>query len=82
MISVLTILAPLVVVMLTGSLVTERMFSIPGVGQLLVEGIQSNDYNVIAALAFIFSALYISSMLLVDILYGIIDPRVRLAGVQ
>jgi oligopeptide transport system permease protein len=79
LIPVITILAPLVVSLMTGSLVTERIFSVPGVGQLLVEGIQSNDYNVIAAMAFIYSLLYISVMLLVDVLYGVIDPRVRLA---
>jgi oligopeptide transport system permease protein len=79
LIPVITILAPLVVSLMTGSLVTERIFSVPGAGQLLVQGIQANDYNVIAAMAFIYSLLYIGIMLVVDILYGVIDPRVRLA---
>ncbi|MDR1977173.1 MAG: ABC transporter permease [Synergistaceae bacterium] len=78
LIPVITILAPLVVSLMTGSLVTERIFSVPGAGQLLVQGIQANDYSVIAAMAFIYSSLYIGVMLVVDILYGIIDPRVRL----
>ena len=43
-------------------------------GSLLVTAIQSNDYNVVIALSFIYSAMYIGIMLVVDILYGIIDP--------
>ena len=64
---------------MTSSLVVEKIFAIPGVGSLLVSAIQSNDYNVVIALSFIYSALYIVIMLVVDILYGIIDPRIRLA---
>jgi oligopeptide transport system permease protein len=79
LIPIITVLAPLIVGLMTGSLVIEKIFSIPGIGSLLVTAIQSNDYNVIVALAFIYSAMYIGIMLLVDILYGIIDPRIRLA---
>lgn len=78
-IPILTVLAPLVVGLMTGSLVIEKIFSIPGIGQLLVQAIQSNDYNVIVSLSFIYSALFIGIMLVVDILYGILDPRIRLA---
>ena len=46
---------------------------------LLVNAIQSNDYNVVISLSFIYSAMYIGIMLVVDLLYGIIDPRIRLA---
>lgn len=79
LIPIITVLAPLIVGLMTGSLVIEKIFSIPGIGSLLVTAIQSNDYNVIVALAFIYSAMYIGIMLIVDILYGIIDPRIRLA---
>ncbi|MCD8105047.1 MAG: ABC transporter permease [Lachnospiraceae bacterium] len=79
LIPIITVLAPLVVDLMTGSLVVEKIFSIPGVGSLLVNAIQSNDYNVVIALSFIYSALYIGIMLVVDILYGVIDPRIRLA---
>ena len=64
---------------MTGSLVVEKIFSIPGVGSLLVNAIQSNDYNVVIALSFIYAAMYIGIMLVVDILYGVIDPRIRVA---
>jgi oligopeptide transport system permease protein len=79
LIPIVTVLAPLIVDLMTGSLVVEKIFSIPGVGSLLVTAIQSNDYNVVIALSFIYSAMYIGIMLAVDILYGIIDPRIRLA---
>ncbi len=79
LIPIITVLAPLVVDLMTGSLVVEKIFAIPGVGSLLVNAIQSNDYNVVISLSFIYSAMYIVIMLVVDILYGIIDPRIRLA---
>lgn len=79
LIPIITVLAPLIVGLMTGSLVVEKIFSIPGIGSLLVTAIQSNDYNVIIALSFIYSAMYIGIMLVVDILYGVIDPRIRLS---
>lgn len=79
LIPIVTVLAPLIVDLMTGSLVVEKIFSIPGVGSLLVTAIQSNDYNVVIALSFIYSAMYIGIMLVVDILYGVIDPRIRVA---
>ena len=79
LIPIITVLAPLIVDLMTGSLVVEKIFAIPGVGSLLVNAIQSNDYNVVISLSFIYSAMYIGIMLAVDILYGVIDPRIRLA---
>lgn len=79
LIPIVTVLAPLIVGLMTGSLVVEKIFSIPGIGSLLVTAIQSNDYNVIIVLSFIYSAMYIGIMLIVDILYGVIDPRIRLS---
>lgn len=79
LIPIITVLAPLIVGLMTGSLVIEKIFSIPGIGSLLVTAIQSNDYNVIVALAFIYSAMYIGIMLVVDVLYSVIDPRIRLS---
>ena len=73
LIPIITVLAPLIVDLMTGSLVVEKIFAIPGVGSLLVTAIQSNDYNVVIGLSFIYSAMYIGIMLVVDLLYGIID---------
>jgi len=58
--------------------VVEQIFSIPGIGSLLVTAIQFNDYNVVMAAIFLYSIMFIGVMLAVDILYGIIDPRIRL----
>ena len=56
LIPIITVLAPLIVDLMTGSLVVEKIFAIPGVGSLLVTAIQSNDYNVVISLSFIHSA--------------------------
>lgn len=78
LISIVTVLAPLVVNLMTGSLVVEKAFSIPGLGTLFVTAIQQNDYNVTMAIAFIYSVMFVLVMLFVDLLYGVIDPRIRL----
>lgn len=80
MIPILTIMGPLLASLLTGSTVVETIFSVPGVGSLFVTALQDNDYSVSVTLAFLFSTVYIVIMLVVDIMYGIIDPRVRVAG--
>ena len=79
MIPIVTIMGPLLVNLLTGSMVIEKVFGIPGIGMLMVNAIQNNDYNVVIACAFVYSAMYIAVMLVVDILYGVIDPRIRVA---
>ncbi|MDO4633078.1 MAG: ABC transporter permease [Eubacteriales bacterium] len=80
LVSLITTLGPMVMMLLTGSTVAEEIFAIPGIGSLFINAIQTNDYNVVISLAFIFSVMYIGIILLIDILYGIIDPRIRLAG--
>lgn len=77
---VITIIGPMTVGLLTGSTVIERIFSVPGVGSLLVEGILTNDYFVIIGVAMFYSILYLLALFIVDILYGIVDPRIRVAG--
>lgn len=78
LIPIITVLGPLVVDLMTGSMVVEKIFSIPGIGTLLVQAIQTNDYNVTVVLSFVYSLMYVLMMLAVDVLYGIIDPRIRL----
>lgn len=80
LIPVVTILGPLAAALLTGSLVVEKVFAVPGMGDLLVSAINTNDLFVISGVAIVYSAFYISVILLVDVLYGVIDPRIRLAG--
>nr|WP_286168710.1 ABC transporter permease [Roseburia sp. 1XD42-34] len=80
MIPIVTILGPVLVSLLTGSLVIENIFSIPGIGSLFVDAIKMNDYTTIMGLTLFYSAFFILAMLIVDILYGIIDPRIRVHG--
>ncbi len=75
---VVTYLGPLVASMLTGSFVVERLFSIPGIGREYVDGISSRDYSVILGMTAFFGIFVIVANLVVDILYGVIDPRVKL----
>lgn len=78
LIPVITVLGPIIVGLMTGSMVIEKICGIPGLGSLLVKAIEVRDYNVILAVSFLYSVLYIVIMLIIDILYGIIDPRIRL----
>ena len=78
LIPAITVLGPIIVGLMTGSMVIEKICAIPGLGSLLVKAIEVRDYNVILAVSFLYSVLYIVVMLVIDILYGIIDPRIRL----
>jgi peptide/nickel transport system permease protein len=60
-----------------GAIITENLFRVNGLGQLLVTSIQNSDTPVVMALAFIFSILVVIFNLIADILYGILDPRVK-----
>ncbi|MGM9923964.1 MAG: oligopeptide ABC transporter permease [Bacillus sp. (in: firmicutes)] len=80
LIPVVTVLGPLTVSLMTGSLVIEKIFSVPGIGEQFVKAIQVNDYQVIMGTTLLFAALFVVVILIVDILYGLIDPRIRLAG--
>lgn len=80
LIPVITILGPIVVNLLTGSLVIENIFGVPGIGSLFVDSIKMNDYSTIMGITIFYSAFYVFVMLVVDILYSVIDPRIRLAS--
>lgn len=79
LIPVVTILGPILVNLMTGTMVIEQICGIPGLGKLLINSIRANDYNIILSCSFLYSAMYIIMMLIIDISYGIIDPRIRLA---
>ncbi len=82
MIPLVTVLAPLTVFLITGSLVVEQIFSVPGIGEQFVSSIQVNDYSMILGTTIFLSALFIIALLIQDILYGIIDPRIRVIGAK
>ena len=81
LIPVVTVIAPLVVDLMTGAMVIEKIYGINGVGKLMVDAIAGEgvDYNYVLALGIIFSSMYIFVMLVLDILYGVLDPRIRIA---
>lgn len=78
LIPVITILGPILVNLMTGTMVVEKICSVPGLGKLLINSIQASDYNVILACSFLYAVMYIFMMLIIDVSYGIIDPRIRL----
>ncbi|MGM0379964.1 MAG: ABC transporter permease [Bacillota bacterium] len=80
LIPVITVVGPMTVYLLTGSVVAEKIFGVPGVGLLLIEAVNMNDYFLILGIATFYSTLYISVVFIVDLLYTVIDPRVRLQG--
>ena len=80
LIPLVTVLGPLAAGLLTGSLVIEQIFAIPGIGEQFVKSIFSNDFSIIMGTTLFFSAFLIVVIFVVDILYGIIDPRIRLSG--
>ena len=78
LIPVITIMATLLPAMIGGSVVVEWIFSIPGMGQLAVNAVFSRDYTVIMAINFIAAILTLVGLLLTDIAYACVDPRIQL----
>lgn len=76
-IPLLTIAGPMTASLMTGSLVIEQIYSIPGIGEQFTKSILVNDYPVIMGVTILYSLLLVSIILIVDILYGVIDPRMR-----
>jgi peptide/nickel transport system permease protein len=67
-------------VLIAGAVVTERIFSLPGIGKLTLDSVFSRDYPVIQAVVLVITTSYIVINLLVDGLYTVIDPRIRVSG--
>lgn len=80
MMPVVTYLGPLSAGIITGSFVIEKIFGIPGLGFHFVTSITNRDYTVIMGVTVFYSIILLVCVLLVDIAYGIIDPRIKLAG--
>ena len=77
MIPVVTVIALGVPVVFGGAIITEQVFKVNGLGQLLITAIQANDIPMVQTLTFIFAVLIVLFNLVADILYGILDPRIR-----
>ena len=79
-IPVITIMATILPAMFGGSVIIERIFSIPGMGLLAFEAISSRDYNIVMAVATIAGVLNLCGLLLADIAYALVDPRISFEG--
>lgn len=75
---VVSYLGPLVITILTGSFIIETIFAIPGLGNEFVTSVTNRDYTVIMGTTVFYSILFLFSILIVDIIYSLIDPRIRL----
>lgn len=78
LIPVVTYIGPMIANILTGSFVIERIFAIPGMGRYFVESVTNRDYTTIMGMTVFYAVFYIVMVLLVDVTYGLIDPRIRL----
>ena len=75
---VVTVLGPITAGVLTGAFVVENIFAVPGLGKYFVQSIQVLDYTMISGTTIFYGAFLILANLVVDLVYGIIDPRVKL----
>jgi len=78
MITLVTILGLQLGALLSGSVITETVFSFPGIGDLLIQSISVRDYKLTQVLILFFAVMYFAVNLLVDLLYTVIDPRIRM----
>ena len=78
LIPVITYIGPMVAAILTGSFVIEKIFALPGMGGYFVESVTNRDYTVIIGMTVFYAIFYIIMVLLVDIAYSFIDPRIKL----
>lgn len=74
---IITIIGVSIAMLISGVVVTESVFNIPGLGRLVLEAVLARDYTVIQSLILLFSVLYVVINLGIDLLYGIVDPRIR-----
>ncbi len=77
LIPVVTIIALSLPGVITGAVVTEQIFKVPGMGALLITAIQNNDTPVVMAITFMFSILVVFFNLVADVIYGVLDPRIK-----
>ena len=79
MLPVVSFLGPGIAAMLTGSLVVEMIFGIPGIGVEFIKSVGNRDYTLVMGTVILYGILLVSFNLVVDIIYGFLDPRIRYA---
>ncbi len=79
---IVTIMGPMTAAVLTGTFVLERIFAIPGMGKFYVQSINDLDYTMVLGMTAFYGVFLVIANLIVDILYGIIDPRIKLSAAR
>jgi oligopeptide transport system permease protein len=77
LIPVLTVMGPLTAALLTGSFVVEYVFALPGMGKFFITAVTDRDYPLIMGVTIVYTVLLVGANLIVDVLYGYVDPRIR-----
>ena len=77
LIPVLTVMGPLTAALLTGSFVVEYVFALPGMGKFFITAVTDRDYPLIMGVTVVYTVLLVGANLIVDLLYGYVDPRIR-----
>ena len=77
MMPVVTFLGPGIAFLLTGSMVFETIFQLPGIGRYFVQGALNRDYTLVMGVTILSASLIILMNIVVDVVYGLLDPRVR-----
>lgn len=80
LIPLVTVIGPMAVSLMTGSMVIEQIFAIPGIGEQFVSSVMVNDYPTIMGTTLLLAFLFVAIILIIDLLYGLIDPRIRISG--
>jgi len=80
MIPVITVIGPALVDLITGAVITESIFSIPGTGRFFVESISNRDYSMIMGTTLVYATLIVLANMAVDVSYGLLDPRIHSQG--
>jgi peptide/nickel transport system permease protein len=80
LVPIITVIGLTVALMIGGTVVTETVFNLPGVGNLVVRAVLRRDYPVIQGTLLVIAAIYVLINLLIDLLYTLVDPRIRLEG--
>lgn len=78
LLTVITVVGQGFISALAGAAVVERLFNIPGMGSLMVDSIEKRDYQVIQAITLLIAMLNVFINLIIDLIYGLADPRIRL----
>lgn len=79
MVPMVTMIVPAIAGIFSGSFIIEKMYSIPGLGAYYVKAVSDNDYTMVLGLTIFYAILYTISLIAVDVVYGIVDPRIKVS---